>query len=788
MKKEIINHFLYFAAYFLFLTIANSLYSFSYWPLYIGGLVGLFMSNLDHLMHVFVFQPQELTSIRVIQFIKNKQYKEALVLMYDTREERIGLIFHTSLFQIIFTVLTFWVVSSSGSLFARGLVLSYLLSLVIFNLKKYINKNKKVILYDKKVLSDKLSEIINLKFKEEYNVHNAVAAILVAKEIGISEDKIANAIKTFKGVEGRMEEIKNMLGIKIIIDFAHTPNALENVLKTLKEQKNKKSKLITIFGCAGERDIMKRPMMGKISSEIADISIFTTEDPRHEDINDIFGQMLKGVKNKSKNIHLIPDRREAINFAINKIAKRGDIVAICGKGHEKSMNFNGVEHPWSDKEAVTRTLMKKAAVLGLGLEGKDLVNFLLKTGADITIYDERQKEELDLTGIDTNKISIICGVGVFSSDTLNHFETIYRSPGIYRFRKEIKSIENTGVKISSAIKLFFELCPATIIGVTGTKGKGTTSTLIYNILKKANKKVYLAGNIGKPYLSLLSKLKKSDFVVLELSSFQLIDLHKSPHIAVVLNITSDHLDWHKNRDEYVSAKSNVVRFQHKDDFAVINSEYITSKSFSKLTKGKVMYFSKDGLDAKFKKKILLRGEHNLENIAAAVNVARILRISDKVISKSVTGFKGLEHRLELVKSVDQVSFYNDSFSTNPEPTIAAVNSFGNSMTLILGGFDKGLDYQKMGKEIANNSKVNNIILIGDTAEKIKKSLLSNNFKGKIWEMGKTSMKKIVLKAKSTTVKGGIVILSPASASFDMFKDYKERGLLFKEAVYELNKS
>jgi len=142
MKKEIINHFLYFAAYFLFLTIANSLYSFSYWPLYIGGLVGLFMSNLDHLMHVFVFQPQELTSIRVIQFIKNKQYKEALVLMYDTREERIGLIFHTSLFQIIFTVLTFWVVSSSGSLFARGLVLSYLLSLVIFNLKKYINKTE----------------------------------------------------------------------------------------------------------------------------------------------------------------------------------------------------------------------------------------------------------------------------------------------------------------------------------------------------------------------------------------------------------------------------------------------------------------------------------------------------------------------------------------------------------------------------------------------------------------------------------------------------------------------
>lgn len=223
--------------------------------------------------------------------------------------------------------------------------------------KKYINKNKKVILYCQNTLGNKLQKVVNTRFQEEYNVLNATAAVLVAKEVGIKDSVIINAIKSFKGVEGRMQEIKNKLDIQIIVDFAHTPNALESLLTALKEKNDKNSRIITVFGCAGERDVEKRPMMGKISSELSDISIFTAEDPRHEDVNEIIKQMRSDVKNKKAKIYEIPDRLEAIKYAIN-LAKKGDIVAICGKGHEKSMNFNGVEMPWSDKENILKILKK----------------------------------------------------------------------------------------------------------------------------------------------------------------------------------------------------------------------------------------------------------------------------------------------------------------------------------------------------------------------------------------------------------------------------------------------
>ena len=223
--------------------------------------------------------------------------------------------------------------------------------------KKYINKNKKVILYDQRTLDVNLCKNVNTRFQEEYNVLNATAAVLVAKKIGVSDSDISKAVKSFKGVEGRMQEIKNKLGVKIIVDFAHTPNALQNLLLALKKKKSKGSKLITVFGCASERDVEKRPMMGKISSELSDISIFTAEDPRYEETNEIIKQMRDRVKNKKAIIYKIPDRFEAIKYAIN-IAKKGDILAICGKGHEKSMNFNGIETPWSDEKSVLKILKK----------------------------------------------------------------------------------------------------------------------------------------------------------------------------------------------------------------------------------------------------------------------------------------------------------------------------------------------------------------------------------------------------------------------------------------------
>jgi len=427
---------------------------------------------------------------------------------------------------------------------------------------------------------------------------------------------------------------------------------------------------------------------------------------------------------------------------------------------------------------------KKVALLGLGIEGKDALNFLLGKGALVTLFDRKDEKDLDFEGVDKERISLSTGEN-YLKEGLFGFDFIVRSPGVYRYIPEITEAEKGGVEVTSAIKIFFDECPAKIIGVTGTKGKGTTSTLIYEILGSAGKEVYLSGNIGKPYLELLPALRPTSYIVMEMSSFQLIDMEKSPHIAIVLNITTDHLDWHRDRDEYVSAKENIVRYQLSDDFAVINEEYETPRDFTNSTKGKVVFFSKEKLEEKYKENLLLRGEHNLENIAAAVEVGRLIGISEEIILKTVRSFKGLEHRLELVAEIGGVTFYNDSFATSPQPTIAAINSFTEPETLILGGSDKGLDYRELAGGIEEKENIKNIILIGDTAGKIKNAFGNKNLKVKIHELGFAPMEEIVKKAYEVSEKGSVVVLSPASASFDMFKNYKERGNQFKAAVEKL---
>ena len=404
---------------------------------------------------------------------------------------------------------------------------------------------------------------------------------------------------------------------------------------------------------------------------------------------------------------------------------------------------------------------KKIAILGYGIEGRDVKRFLEKQRADVEILDVK---------FDKNYLR-----------DLGRFNIVIRSPGVYRYLPELLEAEKNGVEISSAIKLFFDLCPAKIVGVTGTKGKGTTATLIYEILKKAGKDVYLAGNIGKPYLELLSVINSESLVVLELSSFQLIDLKKSPHIAVVLNVTQDHLDWHKDIDEYTGAKKNIVRYQSTSDFAFINEEYEIPKSFAEETKAKVIYFSGKTLNKKYRDGLLLRGEHNLENVAAAVSVADILKVDEAAILSVLQSFKGLPYRLELVDTVNGVTFYNDSFATGPQPTIAAIKSFTEPETVILGGSDKGLDYKELKQEIESRKNIKNLILIGEIGKKIGGGIKNKN----IINLGKTSMNRIIEVACEVTPKGGVVLLSPAAASFDMFANYKERGSAFKKAVLAL---
>jgi UDP-N-acetylmuramoylalanine--D-glutamate ligase len=447
---------------------------------------------------------------------------------------------------------------------------------------------------------------------------------------------------------------------------------------------------------------------------------------------------------------------------------------------------------------------KKVAVLGAGLEGISSSTWLKNLGALVTIFD--QKEEKDFEPEVLEKIKKLDVKTVFGRDSLNSLEgeeIIVRTPSVRPDIPPISKALTKGAVLTSNVKLFFDYCPAKIIGVTGTKGKGTTSTLIYKILKEAGKSAYLGGNIGTAALDLLPDLKPTDFVVLELSSFQLFDLDKSPFVAVVLMVTSEHLDWHKNHEEYKTAKFNIVKYQSQNDFAVINCDYPVSSEFITQTKAKKIEVSTSGRftsgvfvqnEAIFRRvgaaaervvgldEIGLVGRHNVENVAAAIGAATALGVPTLPIEQAIKEFKGLEHRLEFVRQVGGVKYYNDSFSTTPETAIAAIKSFSDPEIIILGGSDKGSDYSQLGKEIVNSPNVKAVILVGKMAEKIKQAINSaGTFKGQLLENAK-DMKEIVAQAKSVATNGDVVILSPAAASFDMFRNYKQRGQLFKEEV------
>ena len=428
---------------------------------------------------------------------------------------------------------------------------------------------------------------------------------------------------------------------------------------------------------------------------------------------------------------------------------------------------------------------KKIAVIGEGIEGVSSASYLKKHGADVTVLDKKQ--------------------GVNYLDGLGKYDLIVRSPGV-KLTTIQNSINNKQKPIiTSQTKLFFDLCPCPVIGVTGTKGKGTTSSLIYEMLKKQGHDAYLGGNIGEPPLNFLDKLNPQSIVVLELSSFQLLDLEKSPHIAIMLMTTSEHLDYHNSTEEYVDAKRNILRFQNSTDFAIVNRDYPASNESDIHTKGRVFYVSteRDGyegcfikdnavfikLDGKEEKiidasEILLPGKHNLENVGAAVVTAILAGVSKENIVSVLKTFKGLEHRLELVATVNGVRYYDDSFSTTPETAIAAIESFKVPEILILGGSSKNSNFEELGQVISRAENIRAIIGIGIEWERIKAQLIIHNSEFIIVE-GADNMEKIVKAASKIALPGDVVLLTPACASFDMFKNYKDRGEQFKNEVFKL---
>lgn len=426
---------------------------------------------------------------------------------------------------------------------------------------------------------------------------------------------------------------------------------------------------------------------------------------------------------------------------------------------------------------------QRIGLLGLGLDNLALIALLnkAKTKATITICDFRS--QADLPKIKSPQLKINYQLGAAFNKNLDKFDLLFRSPGWPLSCPGIKEAQRRGqTTISSPLNLFFSLCPTkNIIGVTGTKGKGTTATLIYKIIKDANyhnqKQVFLGGNIGVAPLSFIAQVKAGDFVVLELSSFQLEDLRNSPLISIITNLYREHLapadpnnpNFHATYNKYWQAKLNIAK-NKTNKYLVINQTLKNKIKSAKLTT-KIIFFGASLLPSR------LTGDYNRENIAAAVATAKILKISPTIYKKTIAGFTNLPHRLEFVLNKDGLKYFDNSFSTTPESTILDIKSFREPLILIAGGADKGANFRPLAQTIKNKVKFL-ILLAGQATPRIKKELLALKFpKNKL--VGVKSMSAAVAAARSQGKPGDIVLLSTACASFGLFKNYKERGDQFQ---------
>ena len=446
---------------------------------------------------------------------------------------------------------------------------------------------------------------------------------------------------------------------------------------------------------------------------------------------------------------------------------------------------------------------RKVALIGLGISNIPLLDYLYNLQAKVTVFDDRSIEDIPKDIMDKiTRYTFEFSFGENNLAKLNGFDLIFRSPSCMPTRKELKQAEDSGAIVTSEIEMLMEIAPCKIVGITGSDGKTTTSTLIYEILKEAGYNVYLGGNIGTPLFTKLNDILPEDIIVLELSSFQLMNMTVSPDIAVITNITPNHLNLHSSYEEYIEAKKNIFRSQDENGILVLNYDNEITRECKQDANGKVVYFSsKEKLDNgiivdndiikecedKLRKHIVntkdinLKGMHNYENICAAYAATKTL-VDTETALKAIKEFKGVEHRLEFIKEINGVKWYNDSIGTSPTRTIAGLNSFEEDIILIAGGYDKNLDYEPLAKPIVD--KVKGLILIGQTAEKIyevvNKKLQEENKDLDIYICDEFSQ--TVQIANKIAKPGQIVLFSPASASFDMFENYAQRGKKFKELV------
>ena len=436
---------------------------------------------------------------------------------------------------------------------------------------------------------------------------------------------------------------------------------------------------------------------------------------------------------------------------------------------------------------------KKIAVLGLGVSNRPLVRLLLEFGCEVTGCDRTPREKVDAEVLELERLGCRLSLGDTYLENVEA-QLLFRTPGMHPGHPAIRALADKGAQVTSEMEVFFEVCPCPIIAVTGSDGKTTTTTLVSEMLKAEGKKVWLGGNIGTPLLPLVRQMKETDIAVVELSSFQLMDMTRSPARAVVTNLSPNHLDVHKDMEEYVEAKKNIFRFQKESDLLVLNADNaITAaftgngitKTFSRLSTGNVCLrdgiICRDGVDVLNTKDILLPGVHNVENYMAAIAVVDGL-VSDDTVRHVAKTFGGVEHRIELVRIKDGVRFYNDSIASSPSRTIAGLRSFPEKVILIAGGYDKHIPYDVLGPEVCQHVK--KLFLCGATAPQIRAAV--ENCAGEKPEMTDCGdFESAVRAAAAAAESGDVVLMSPASASFDQFKNFMVRGECFKKIIMEL---
>ncbi len=446
---------------------------------------------------------------------------------------------------------------------------------------------------------------------------------------------------------------------------------------------------------------------------------------------------------------------------------------------------------------------RKVAIIGLGVSNIPLLDYMNEKEARVTVFDDRTIDKIPIEALEKiRKYEINSYFGEESLKNLKGFDIIFRSPSCMPNREELQEEVKRGAVLTSEIEMVLQMSPSTVIGVTGSDGKTTTTTLIYEIIKAKGYKCFLGGNIGTPLFTKIEEMMPEDVVVLEMSSFQLMGMEISPQISVITNISPNHLNIHKDYEEYIEAKKNIFKYQDDNGVIVLNYDNEITRKLANEANGKVKFFSSkeklsdgiildDGIVKECKdkvrrhildtKNIKLRGNHNYENACAAIATTEGLVDIDTQIDV-ISNFEGVEHRLELVREIDGVKWYNDSIGTSPTRTMAGLHSFDEDIILIAGGYDKHLDYKPLAKPILEKVKI--LILMGQTADKIYYAVKeeAENQNKQIETYVCESLEDTVKMAHKVAKKGQIVLFSPASASFDLFKNFAERGKKFKELV------